>query len=283
MLKRTISGAVFVATVAGFLLLRQFVDYRIFNILIWFFCSVGTFELARALQPFILKGGRLIISIFGFLFVPHFCIIEYFVKPSMGWLFALALVLLFIIITTIIAIYIKSGIKKCLVTMFAFLYPSLLLLCLLLINEMPFMLGFSGVLMVFVVASLADTFAYLVGMTYGKIKKGNVKKLCPKLSPNKTWAGAIGGVVGGIIGAILVCVIFKPQVNFFSPILLFALVGFFASIFTEIGDLFESFIKRKVGIKDMGEIMPGHGGVMDRIDGMVFASAVIFLVFVLVV
>ena len=73
-----------------------------------------------------------------------------------------------------------------------------------------------------------------------------------------------------------------PKVNFFSPVLLFILIGFFASIFTLFGDLFESFLKRKVGIKDMGKIMPGHGGVLDRIDGTLFAMVLIYLVFLFV-
>ena len=108
------------------------------------------------------------------------------------------------------------------------------------------------------------------------------KKLCPNLSPKKTVAGAIGGLIGGALGSLILYFIFRPEYNFFSPILLFIIVGLVASFLTEAGDLFESLIKRKVGIKDMGKIMPGHGGVMDRIDGMVFASPVIMLIFLLV-
>ena len=108
------------------------------------------------------------------------------------------------------------------------------------------------------------------------------KKLCPKLSPKKTWSGAIGGTIGGIIASVVVYLIFKPTVNFFSPILMFVLIGLFASIVNIFGDLFESFIKRKVGIKDMGKIMPGHGGVLDRIDGTSFVFAFMYLVFLFI-
>ena len=80
----------------------------------------------------------------------------------------------------------------------------------------------------------------------------------------------------------IVYLIFKPTVNFFSPVLLFVLVGLLASIANLFGDLFESFIKRRVGIKDMGKIMPGHGGVLDRIDGTMFAIVIIYIVFLLV-
>ena len=76
--------------------------------------------------------------------------------------------------------------------------------------------------------------------------------------------------------------IFDPSVRAASPILAFAIIGVIASVLTEIGDLFESFVKRRAGIKDMGKIMPGHGGVMDRIDGMSFASAFIFFAFLII-
>lgn len=148
-------------------------------------------------------------------------------------------------------------------------------------------------MLVFVISPCADSLAYLVGMIYNKIKKGQAKKLCPKLSPNKTWAGAIGGVMGGVLGAMLVCLIFNDKIveiqnsipdsaRFSYPYLHFAIIGFIGAILTEVGDLFESFIKRRVGIKDMGKIMPGHGGIMDRIDGMSFASVAIFLWFLLI-
>lgn len=93
---------------------------------------------------------------------------------------------------------------------------------------------------------------------------------------------AIGGTLGGIISGLIVYFIFTPSVNFFSPVLLFILVGLIASVANLFGDLFESFIKRRVGIKDMGKIMPGHGGVLDRIDGTMFAMAVIYIIFLLV-
>ena len=115
--------------------------------------------------------------------------------------------------------------------------------------------------------------------------EGKAKKMCPKLSPKKTWAGAIGGILGSVIGAIVVYFsVDKTGINAtakINPVIIFLIAGALAGVFTEIGDLFESYIKRKVGLKDMGRIMPGHGGIMDRIDGMTFAAAVVYLLFVL--
>ena len=174
---------------------------------------------------------------------------------------------------------VKLGVKSIVNTLIPLLYPSVLLLFLTLANTHR--LGFEILILTFVICPLTDTFAYLTGMAYNKIRKGKAKKLCPKLSPKKTVAGAIGGLVGGVVGALLIYLIFGSKIEG-NALLFYLIVGAIASIFTQIGDLFESFIKRKVNIKDMGNIMPGHGGVMDRIDGTIFASTFLYLVFLVV-
>ncbi len=281
MLKRTISGAVYVAIIVGFFCLRQFVDPRLFNILTCFFTVVGTFELARALKPYSLKGSYLASIIFGAVFVPLYCLVEYLLLPGWGWLFGLYLSGGMIIAFTIYSIVVDTDFKKLAVSILSYVYPALLMLTMLLANDLNTN-GFIALLLIFVIAPCSDTMAYLVGMTYNKIRKGQAKKLCPKLSPKKTWAGAIGGIVGGALGALVVYFICQPTVNFFSPILLFIIVGLISSVLTEVGDLFESYIKRKAGIKDSGKIMPGHGGVLDRIDGMSFVSVFVCFVFLFV-
>ncbi len=285
MLKRTISGAVFVALVAGFFLLRQFVDARLFQILTWAFCSLATFEVARAVKPFSAKGILIPASIFGVLFVPTYCLTEYFYMQGWGFLFAIDLCLLFVLGVAIYCVIKGLDIKTFGVSIVPIVYPALLILAMLVSNDVGEPYGFLAMLLIFVISPCADTMAYLVGMTYGKIKKGNVKKLCPKLSPNKTVAGAIGGIIGGVIGSLLVFWIFNESaqsVSFFSPITFFILIGVVASVLTEAGDLLESLIKRKTGIKDMGKIMPGHGGAMDRIDGMSLASVFVCIMFLVV-
>lgn len=273
---RTVSGACFVLLTAAFFLLRQFVDYRFFSIYIWFFCAMGTFEVSRALKSNLKPSVFIALIVYGVLFVPVYAVFEYFVWGGFGWLVAVA----FTVVYSAALISVQGGAESpraSFIALVPLLYPSVLLLTMLQINSLE--LGFVALLLVFVISPCADTFAYLVGMTYSKIRKGNVKKLCPALSPNKTVAGAIGGVIGGTIGALVLFFICKPEINSSVPALIFIIIGFFGSIFTEAGDLFESFIKRRAGIKDMGRIMPGHGGVMDRIDGMVFASALIYFIF----
>ena len=276
---RTISGAVFVAIVVGFFLLREYVHTQLFNILIWFFCAFGTFEVARAVRNYTNRTGFVFAVTIGIVVIPLYVVVEYFFA-GYGQTAATTLLSLAVLFTLIYAMMVKSPTPS--MYTLSVVYPSIFMLNLSLANSLGGDRGFIAVLLVFVISPLADTFAYLVGMTYSKIRKGNVKKLCPKLSPKKTVAGAIGGVIGGAVGAILIQAIFKPDLGLPLPYLIMAVIGLFGSVLTECGDLFESYIKRKVGIKDMGKIMPGHGGVMDRIDGICFASAFTYIVFLLI-
>lgn len=273
---RAISGACFVAIVAGFFLLRELVDYRLFDFLIWFLCGAGTFEVARALKPRLGRGAFVALCVYGAAYVPFYALFEYLLWKGMGWVFALSLTIIF----CAVMFECRGGeedTERSSAVFLPVLYPSALLLTMLALNGHR--LGFTALLLVFVISPLTDTFAYLVGKTYGMLRGGKVKKLCPAISPNKTVAGALGGLAGGVIGAFIVYFAVRPDIGSSVPALIFALIGLAGAVFTQAGDLFESLIKRRAGIKDMGKIMPGHGGVMDRIDGISFASAFIWFVF----
>lgn len=111
-----------------------------------------------------------------------------------------------------------------------------------------------------------DSLALFVGRKYGK------HQLAPLLSPNKTWEGAIGHVIGALVGGFLVAFLNG------EPLLWALIAAAIASIFGQAGDLFESWIKRRAEVKDSGSILPGHGGVLDRIDSLLFAAPVVLLV-----
>lgn len=106
-----------------------------------------------------------------------------------------------------------------------------------------------------------DTLAYFTGKMIGR------KKLAPQISPGKTVEGALGGLAGSVLGAALVY-LFYPSASLYLVALLGLVVGFFGIL----GDLFESSLKRTAGIKDTGSIIPGHGGVLDRFDSMIFTA-----------
>ena len=122
------------------------------------------------------------------------------------------------------------------------------------------------ILLPFLLAFTSDSGAYFAGKFLGK------HKLAPSISPNKTVEGAAGGVVGAVVGMMIYCVIldlcFRFKVNY-----LFALsYGILGSVGAVFGDLIFSVIKRQTGIKDYGKLIPGHGGILDRLDSMVIVA-----------
>ena len=282
MLIRTISGAAYVAILVLFFFLRT-ISPLFFNAFIWFLSFMGALEVARAVKKFSFKGGFILALVFGATFVPVYTVFEYFfglgVLASIAYAFSFsAAILIYLAAKKLFKLNAVDGV-------FPILYPAVLLLTMLIINDLTGDKSFIALVLVFVISPCADVFAYLVGMTYNKIVKGKAKKLCPTLSPKKTVAGAIGGVIGGAVGGAIVCVIFGAKasalVQFMPAIIYFITVGLLGSVLTEVGDLYESGVKRKAGIKDMGKIMPGHGGVMDRIDGTLFCSALVCLAFII--
>lgn len=122
------------------------------------------------------------------------------------------------------------------------------------------------VLALFIIIWLNDTGAYLIGSKFGKTK------LFKRISPKKTWEGTIGGAVFAIIASYVISLYFKELS--LPEWLVFALV---IVVFGGYGDLVESGLKRRAGIKDSGTIMPGHGGILDRFDSTLFAAPMIFL------
>lgn len=127
--------------------------------------------------------------------------------------------------------------------------------------------GFVSIIFIFAVVWSTDILAYFVGRAIGG------PKLAPSISPGKTWSGAIGGAVAAIIGGGAVSLVYHGQISLL--VLALALV---LSIFSQIGDLFESFVKRRFQVKDSSHLIPGHGGFMDRVDGLVFACFTVFLI-----
>ncbi len=127
-------------------------------------------------------------------------------------------------------------------------------------------LGLYWTVLVFAVAWSSDILAYLVGSTVGG------PKLWPRFSPNKTWSGFIGGLVAGMAaGAVMAGWLEMGRLG----VVWGALLGLAAALATMAGDLWESALKRRFGVKDSGTIIPGHGGLLDRVDGLMFAIVVV--------
>ncbi|EGE56406.1 UNVERIFIED_ORG: phosphatidate cytidylyltransferase [Rhizobium esperanzae] len=120
--------------------------------------------------------------------------------------------------------------------------------------------GLYAMLFVFAVVWATDILAYFVG----RALRG--PKLAPSISPGKTWSGAIGGAVSAVVAGVALMHFLLPGAEAIA-----AVVALVLSVCSQSGDLFESFIKRKFGVKDSSHLIPGHGGVMDRVDGLIFA------------
>ena len=138
------------------------------------------------------------------------------------------------------------------------LFISLTLSHSLLIRELPS--GLEWVLLILTVVAMADTSALLVGRFTGKIP------LFPSISPAKTWEGAIAALVAAIISSVTFTVTFGMNINIQTSMIIGILMG----VTGQIGDLVESAVKRRSGVKDSGNLMPGHGGAFDRLDSIVF-------------
>lgn len=181
--------------------------------------------------------------------------------------------------------------KKTLLTAALYLYPNLILSFLFLLNHIGGLgvvtsltadVGLFVLVMMFITTIMSDTCAYFVGSRL----KG--PKLCPYISPNKTISGAIGGLIGSTVISLVLFFIFSaiPQhatlfeTTGFSA-LLAVVYGLIASVFSQVGDIFASWLKRRARTKDFSTIFPGHGGFMDRFDGIAFNALLTFIFFAL--
>jgi phosphatidate cytidylyltransferase len=115
-----------------------------------------------------------------------------------------------------------------------------------------------------------DTGAFFIGRASGK------HKLVPTISPSKTWEGAIGGLICAILAAIIIALLLNLISPFTFKYWQITLLGFLVSLFAQLGDLVESLLKRNTGVKESGNLLPGHGGILDRFDSLIFVGAMVY-------
>lgn len=189
----------------------------------------------------------------------------------------------------------KFSLKKTLHTVIAFVYPAFLFMMLIFINHfgemplskltnvdenVPVVVSVFILITAIIIPMFTDTFAMLTGSVIGG------KKLCPKISPAKTVSGAVGGVLWSVLFGACVYLIFGCVESFVPfmqifPIWAYLIVVLIGSIIAQCGDLCESMLKRRAGVKDSGRILPGQGGIMDRIDSYIFIAPYIFIAFLI--
>lgn len=294
MLKRIITGTGIFAVLIGMFASRIFWTTEIatleggdltagvvlFDAVLALMAIVGTFEVVRAMDVKMLFIEKIIALIFPIIVFP--------IATFCGATYAFIVIAIYDMLTVALSVFAfkNATLESVGLTMLSVFYPTGLILPLVAVNLM----SFEASLLVFAVSPLCDTMAYFVGSAL----RG--KKLCPDISPNKTISGAIGGIVGGAIGGVAVYFfsnwLYSAGVlagtaftvgALWADVIIFIVAGALFAALTELGDLAESVIKRKLGIKDMGKLFPGHGGMMDRIDGLSFVSPVAALIFCVII
>jgi phosphatidate cytidylyltransferase len=145
-----------------------------------------------------------------------------------------------------------------------FLYIPLLLMHLVMLRQTTY--GWQWLLVIMLIVMTNDSAAYYTGSAFGK------HRLYPLVSPKKSVEGALGGLVGSICGTMLAKFTFFPQLSTIDALLTAILIG----ILGQTGDLFESLLKRSFGVKDSGNCIPGHGGILDRLDSIIFAAPAMY-------
>lgn len=277
MLKRAVTAIILVGYAFAMLYLGTAVHYGFLDALIMSFAFVGTYEMYHTFRKSEYKnswGAPLLL-----------CVAIYPLWYFLGYKgILIALSLSICLALAVFTFKVEMELKDLLATIFSLIYPmALVSLAFALSREFPcggtFAISFAIFLPVF-----SDTFAYLVGSTLGK------RKLCPSISPKKTVAGAIGGLLGSVLCAVtffllfdLYAVIPVGYVTFSDSVavraVVFVVLGIVGGVLAEIGDLAASRIKRTMNIKDFGNIFPGHGGVLDRLDSIMFTLVMLFTAF----
>lgn len=277
MLKRAVTAIILVGYAFAMLYLGTAVHYGFLDALIMSFAFVGTYEMYHTFRKSEYNnswGAPLLL-----------CVAIYPLWYFLGYKgILIALSLSICLALAVFTFKAEMELKDLLATIFSLIYPmALVSLAFALSREFPcggtFAISFAIFLPVF-----SDTFAYLVGSTLGK------RKLCPSISPKKTVAGAIGGLLGSVLCAVtffllfdLYAVIPVGYVSFSDSVavraVVFVVLGIVGGVLAEIGDLAASRIKRTMNIKDFGNIFPGHGGVLDRLDSIMFTLVMFFTAF----
>jgi len=286
MKKRLITGLIIALVWAGIATVSLILEGRlfyIFDIFVLGLAVISCFELMRLVKQKFAQPYEFLIIITIFLSFGAYFVLNQFNETMDFALLAFTLVIVLAIALAFILVKISKvrSLQHAITTSFVLIYPLSIFIFMLGINTIsPIHVRAAAILLLFLIAPLTDTFAFLTG----SILKG--PKLAPKISPKKTVSGAMGGLIGGILAGILVYgMIASGLFDFFSlrritgqlDIMHFIFMGLLGSVFTQAGDLIASSIKRKMDAKDFSNLLPGHGGIMDRIDGMIMAAAAIYM------
>lgn len=259
---RLISG-IFLILIVLFLLLNGGISLLMAAAIV---SIIGLVELFRVFK---LANSRL--AYIGYLFTVFYYFLIYHYKATGILLFLISMLLLLLMFY--VFSYPKFNIKQVAIIFFSIIYVAVMFSFIYLIRERN-VYGKYFVWLVFICSWGSDTFAYCTGLLLGN------NKLSPILSPNKTIEGAIGGIIGAsILGGLYTYIVFyKMNDKYTFSCVQVAISCAIGAIISMIGDLTASAIKRDFNVKDYGNLIPGHGGILDRFDSVIFAAPAVYFI-----
>ncbi|MCI9031228.1 MAG: phosphatidate cytidylyltransferase [Clostridia bacterium] len=276
---RFLTGTIIFAVYAGVLALSLTVTVFAFDIFIVALMIGAGLEMSRAIGNRFAKSYDQLILVYVLLGYLAFVLANRFIGSG-GITAYFGVLLLCIIVCVVFTMFNKNKtMSNAMSTILTLAYPVSFMVYMLGLNYLPDSFRNASLFFVFLIPCLTDTLAFLVGSTF----KG--PKLCPSISPNKTISGAIGGLIGGLIGGAILLLFSIYGWLGLAPIggstvtniVHYLVIGTVGAVFVQSGDLIASYVKRHCAIKDFGKILPGHGGLLDRIDGMIIFSVFLFI------
>lgn len=264
-LLRTVSGIAILALLCA--------AFAIGGTFLLIFCMlislIGLYELHNACVG---KDQKILMKYTTYLFTILLYVLVYFASEDIRFLYIILLLSVLVLILTgeyvlRYPVYDFFDISR---SLFGFVYISMMLALIYLTRGMNN--GEYSIWLIVIGSWGCDTCAYLSGSAFGR------HKLAPVLSPKKSVEGAVGGILGSALIALVYAYVISAYFNVDNTCMIaFPIIAAFAALFSQFGDLSASAIKRQFGIKDYGNLIPGHGGILDRFDSMIITAPVIFI------
>ena len=228
---------------------------------------IAVIEITRVLN----LSKVLTFIIFPFTVFYYIIVVKYAREAILLFLISMILLLLLFYVFS----YPKYSIKDIALTIFTIFYVPVMFSFVYLLREQRGQFGRYIVWLIFISSWGCDTFAYLTGLLFGK------HKLLKQVSPHKTIEGSIGGILGSILLGIIYILTLNNfiKIDITMSLIRVSIACAIGAIFSQIGDLTASAIKREYNIKDYGNLIPGHGGVLDRFDSVIFTAPIIYFIY----
>lgn len=262
-IKRTLSGSIFIVIIIGAILINQFVFAVVFALICGFslleFHKITNIQIDVNVNKWIALSGGILLFACSYLYASKMLPIAVFLLYGT-----------YLLIVLISELYRK---KKNPIHDWAYFFLGQLIIAVpfSLLNFILFIDGYQPliILSLFITIWVNDTGAYITGVTFGK------HRLFERISPKKSWEGFVGGAFFALLSGYIFSVVIPIEISLLNWFILSEIIVLFGTF----GDLIESLLKRTIGVKDSGNIMPGHGGLLDRFDSMLLAvpAVLIFL------